>query len=319
MDLRDANILVTGGASFIGSHLVDKLVKISNNVSIIDNFSTGKEEWVNKKARIYYGNLLDIHEATRAMEGKDVVFHLAAVHGGREFIEKYPSEVAQSFAINSNVIRIANQMRVKKLVFSSSVCIYPLKLQEFKHGGTTELDDGFLEGVFRPDGIYGLTKLTAEQEIKTYRLQHGLPAGIARFSTVYGPRMNNTHALMALIERALKHQDPYLVWGDGNQGRDWLYVKDAVNALIKIAEEEEDATSYNVVSSGTLTMKEIINEIFTIIDWRPKEIFFDKTKPVGPRWRSISSRRISNNLDFISRIAFEDGLKETINYVKSNV
>jgi UDP-glucose 4-epimerase len=158
MELYGKKILVTGGGSFIGSHLVDELVFQGNDVTVIDNFSTGKEEWVNEKARIIHGNLLNIHEASRAVEGKDVVFHLAAVHGGREFIDRYPSEVSMSFAINDNVIRICNQMRVKKLVFTSSVCVYPLHIQrEVNHQGITELEDGIDKGVYSPDGVYGLT------------------------------------------------------------------------------------------------------------------------------------------------------------------
>jgi nucleoside-diphosphate-sugar epimerase len=130
--------------------------------------------------------------------------------------------------------------------------------------------------------------------------------------------MNETHALWALLLRALRHEDPYLIWGDGKQGRDWLYVSDAVGALIKIAQEEEDATSYNVVSSGTITIDDLVEKIFKEINWHPKKIIHDTTKPVGPYWRSISCRRLIENTGYWPRKDFDEGLKATITYAKEN-
>jgi len=321
MNLKGKKVLVTGGASFIGSHLVDKLIEIGAKVYVVDNLSTGKIEYINHEVIwIYRDDLKDVWNTNRITEEMDVVFHLAAVHGGREFIDKYPSEVAQSFTINDNVIRSCHLNNVKKLVFSSSVCIYPLSKQtEIGHPALSELDDGFDKGEYAPDGMYGLTKLAAEIEMKTYAKQYGLKCGIARFSTVYGPRMNNTHALMALLERALKHEDPYIVWGNGMQGRDWLYVDDAVTALIRLAEEEDDATSYNIVSSKTLSINEVIEQIFREIDWRPEKILYDIKKPVGPIWRTVSMARFNQNIGYFAKTDFNLGLRKLIKYAKDNL
>lgn len=318
MVIQGSTILVTGGASFIGSHLVDELYhRGAKMVRVIDNLSTGKLEWINRKSAFYIEDLLDSSNEY-LFDGVDIVFHLAAYHGGRATIDFYPSEVCQGFAINDNVVRACHKYGVKKLVFSSSVCVYPLALQVGTHKPLEETEAGIERGTYAPDGVYGLTKLAMEVEMKTYFKQYGLPSAIARFSTVYGPRMNDTHAMMALINRALKKEDPYLVWGNGHQGRDWLWVGDAVNALIHLAEWEESAESYNIVSSNTITIRDLIKNIFEIVGWEPKEIIYDISKPVGPKWRSVSPKKL-HDLGYKPRHDFIDGLKETIEYAKKQL
>jgi len=314
---RDKNVVICGGASFIGSNLTERLLVMGAKVSVADNFSTGKMEYLKKIAdwiNIFQFDLTEPKPTLDVFRGKDVVFHLAAVHGGREFISKYPADCCQSLQINENVLRQCVNARVKKIIFSSSVCVYPLAIQDGNFPPTTE---EWAEQN-KPDDMYGWTKLTMEKALQSYLTQYNLRSSIVRYTTVFGPRENDTHAIIALIKRALAHEDPFLVWGDGKQGRDWIYVDDAVTGTILAAEKIDDATPINLVGTGMITIEELINKIFKCIGWHPKVIKYDITKPVGPEKRLISGERAKKLLDFKPKVSFDEGLGRTIEWLKQS-
>jgi len=311
-------IIVLGGASFIGSHLVERLVELGAKVSVADNLSTGKLEFLESVMdKIYFTHcdLRNIQQTEDVIRGKEIVFHLAAVHGGREFISKYPADCCQSLQINENVFRCCSKEKnFKKIIFSSSVCVYPLAIQDGNFPPTTEK----WSEQNKPDDMYGWTKLTAEKSLKAYYKQYGLKSAILRYTTVYGPRENGTHAIIALIKRTLKKENPFLVWGSGEQGRDWIYVDDVVTGTILAAEKIYDATPINLVGTGMITIQQLIDKIFKYISWHPKVIKYDTTKPIGPKKRLISGERAKQLLNFKPQVSFDEGLKRTIEWVKQS-
>lgn len=314
---ENKQILITGSASFIGSRLCERLVDLKAKVTAIDNLSTGKLEYIkhliNKPNFIFIKD--DIRKIYHSFKNKDIVFHLAAVHGGREFISKYPADCCQSLEINEYVFRVCVRQEVRKVVFSSSVCVYPLEMQLQPHEPLKEID-ALRDGWAKPDTMYGWAKLTAEKSLMAYKKQYGLKSAILRYTTVYGPRENDTHAIVALIKRALNKEDPFVVWGSGDQKRDWIYVDDVVSGTILAAEKMNEPLAINLVGTEPISIKELTEKIFNIIGWHPKKIIYDITKPEGPRFRSISGQVARIRLGFIPATTFDEGLRKTIEWLK---
>ena len=255
MNWKDCPVLVTGGASFISSHLIDKLVEFGASVTVVDDLSNGKKEnLVNSwdKIKFIHQDLeyISKKEITDIFTGNEIVFHFAADHGGRGYIDTHPADVCSNFAIDHHVFEACSNTNVEKVIFSSSACVYPTELQN-KIGSDYKLkeddsDPENLDGFLSADVEYGWAKLMSEVQMKSFYKQYGLKGCPVRFVTAYGPREDETHAIIALIYKAIEKMDPYEIWGDGNQERDFTYVEDIVSGSILAAEKISDMTPINL-------------------------------------------------------------------------
>ena len=210
---RGSRVLVTGGASFIGSHLVDKLVELGAEVTVVDNFSSGRIENLQQSIDRINVVKLDLEyesfdEILKVFKGHEIVFHLAAVHGGRGYIHTHPADVSSIFAIDHRVFEASVRAGVDKVVYASSACVYPPRLQA-KIGSDyllrEEDSDPFkLDEPMSADLEYGWAKLMGEVQLIAFIKQYGLKGVSLRFVTAYGPRENETHAIIALIYKAFE-------------------------------------------------------------------------------------------------------------------
>lgn len=312
-------VLVTGGASFISSHLVDKLVDLNAQVRIADDFSSGTLQNLDKskeKIQILNGDLRDVSFADKALCDIDIVFHLAAAHGGRAYIETHPADCASNMALDTTVFWRASKNYIGKVVFASSACVYPSTLQE--EGPITYLKetmvDAFTCGKACADEEYGWAKLMGEMTLKAYHEQYGLKGASCRIFTAYGPRENETHAIIALIARALIRQDPFVIWGSGEQTRNFTYVSDVVDGLIRAAEKIDDASAVNVGQDRLWTINEVIEGIFSLCGWQPHNVYRDLDKPVGVFNRVADSTRTQKILGWKPSVGLIEGLKKTIEW-----
>jgi len=321
-------VLVTGGASFIGSHLVDKLVELGAEVTVVDNLSSGRLENLQQswsKIKFVKMDLEYVHlnEITNIFKGHDVVFHLAAVHGGRGYIHTHPADICSNFAIDHHVIEASYMTGVERVIFASSACVYPPKLQRkagSKYFLREEDSDPFkLDDYLSADLEYGWAKLMGEVQLIAFIKQYGLKGCSVRFVTVYGPRENETHAIIALIYKAFERMDPYVIWGDGNQERDFTYVEDIVEGTILAAEKVDDGTPINLGTGVKYKIKDVAEKIFEIMGWYPKRIIFDTSKPVGVVSRGLDISRARELLNWRPRFTLEEGLRRTIKwYIKTH-
>ena len=135
-----------------------------------------------------------------------------------------------------------------------------------------------------------------------------------RFITAYGPRENETHAIIALIYKAVRRMDPYPIWGNGRQDRDFTYVTDIVEGTVRAAERITDGSGINLGNGRRYTMIEVANTIFDLVGWRPSEIFFDTSKPTGAVSRALDIRRAREVLGWEPKVSFRDGLESTIDW-----
>ena len=217
--LNKKMVLVTGGASFIGSHLVDRLLEIGAYVRIADDLSSGRKEniehqmkfnekrevWIGERVEFHKGDLKDKCFAEKVMTGIDVVFHLAALHGGRGYIDTHPAECSTNMILDQLVFETAYRMNVDRICFASSACVYPTYLQEDTGSGYVlkeEDADPFVLGKSFADLEYGWAKLMGEMALRAYHKQYGMKTSSVRIFTAYGPRENETHAIIALIAKA---------------------------------------------------------------------------------------------------------------------
>jgi UDP-glucose 4-epimerase len=319
MNWNNKSVLVTGGASFISSHLVDKLVNLNAHVRIADDFSSGTVQNLEESKdhiELLSGDLRDVSFADRALRDVDVVFHLAAAHGGRAYIDTHPADCATNMALDSTVFWRSSQNSVGKVVFASSACVYPDTLQA--DGPITYLKEDMVDvfacGKACADAEYGWAKLMGEMTLKAYHEQYGLDGVSCRIFTAYGPRENETHAIVALIARAFIRQDPFVIWGSGAQTRNFTYVSDVVNGLIRAAERVKDASAVNLGQDRLWTINEVIEAIFEICEWHPRDVYRDLNKPVGVFNRVADAARTQEILGWKPRVLLEEGLQRTIDW-----
>jgi nucleoside-diphosphate-sugar epimerase len=315
-------VLVTGGASFIGSHLVERLVKLGSTVFVADDLSSGRSEnlsGVKRDIEFVEGDLKDRSFADRAVKGRDVVFHLAACHGGRGYIDTHPVECSTNMILDGTVFAAAAAARVERVCFASSACVYPVNLQVQSTDGKAvylkeEWADPFVPGAAASDGEYGWAKLMGELALRAYHKQYRLKTVSCRLFTVYGERENETHAVVALIAKAFVRMDPYLIWGTGEQDRNFTYVGDIADGMILAAEKVTDGSAVNIGTAEHTRIRDAAELIFGCTGFRPKKLEFDTSKPVGVFSRAADLSRSRALLGWEPATRFRDGLAKTIDW-----
>ena len=314
-------VLVTGGASFIGSHLVEDLVDHGADVRVADDLSSGEIKnlaAVDDEIEFLEGNLKEMSFAEEATEDIDTVFHLAADHGGRGYISNYPANCATNMALDNVVYEAAAENGVDRISFASSACTYPTDIQQEKQRLSEDMVSFEERGGAYADEVYGWAKLMGERSLQAYHEQYDIDASIVRIFTAYGPRENETHAIVALMAKAYAEQDPYRIWGDGEQTRNFTYVKDITRALRLAAENVTGATPVNAGIRDYITINEVAEAVFSRLDWEPAEIDHMTDKPVGVRHRAADTTRAEELLGWEPQYTLQDGIDRTLDWYAEN-
>ena len=314
-------VLVTGGASFIGSALVDALVGRGADVRIVDNFSSGRRGNLSrllssKAIELIDADLLDDGVARKAARGMDLVFHLAADHGGRGYVDLHQAACAGNLGLDGLVFRACVQENVEKVVFASSGCIYPNYIQS----DTAEilyLTEDKAGPPYDADNLYGWAKLMAEMTLQAYHRDYRLKSASCRYFTVYGPRGHENHAVIAMIARAFVGQNPFVVWGNGEQIRNWTHVDDIVSGTIRAAEVIDDGTAINL---GTMERTRVIDAVDEVLRYtgHSAEIELHPEMPTGPMNRVADNSLAKRLLGWEPQIKFMSGLRSTIDWYFSS-
>lgn len=321
MNWNGKKVLVTGGCSFIGSHLVDALMARNAIVRVVDDLSSGTVDNVqahldDARFELVTANLLDPGVAVSAMQGTQVVFHLAATHGGRGFIDLHQAACATNLALDGLVIRAAHQAGVEQFTFASSGCVYPTTLQSNPEEELYLAED-LVQPPYEADDLYGWAKLMAELTLRAYHRDYGFKCASLRYFTAYGERCPENHAVVAMIARAFIRQDPFIVWGTGDQIRNWTYVSDIVEGTIRAAERIEDGTAVNLGTSERTSVIDAAREVIARCGL-DVEIKPDPYKPTGPYNRVCDHSLASSLLGWQPRVSFSEGLDRTIEWYFSH-
>ena len=337
MDWSDHSVVITGGTGFIGSNVVDILLSRRAKVIAADQLiapNASASVWKQRLDRYHeickrHGsdtNLEIIDLSTErerfkhilAKNSVDTVFMMSAVFGGRAFVDQQRAACSIGFAIDQNTIRACQEAGcVERISYSSSACVYPPSMN--KPGYLLKENDVLStgEGLASSDNLYGFQKIMTEMTLKAFSEEHGLKTSSCRFLTVYGAgEFPTSHAISMLCQRALRREDPFIVWGSGDQERGFTYVTDIVEGQILAAERITDGTAINLGWDKRYKIKDVTKLILEVCEHKPKTLTFDKTKPEGPFSRALDITLAKRLLGWQPKIDLREGVVKTIDWMK---
>lgn len=301
-------ITVTGGAGFIGSHLVDRLIEDGHTVQVIDNLYTGNKEFVHSKAQFVELDIRDPKLYSVLEEFRpDYIFHEAA----QTEVSTSMSDPMLDCDINLmgliNLLNAAVKLDVKKFLMPSSAAVYG-------NLDTLPLNE---EMIGNPSSFYGLTKLTTEHYLRIYHEAFGLPYICYRYSNVFGPRQGNggEGGVISIFAKAIVQGSPIIIYGDGKQTRDFIYVDDVVEANI-LGMQHQVTGIYNV-STGISSSVNLLVDEFRNISGKDIEVVYDKPRLGDIRDSVLATDKSEKELLFTAKYNLYDGLIKTYEYFKT--
>ena len=301
-------ITVTGGAGFIGSHLVDRLIEDGHTVQVIDNLYTGNKEFVHSKAQFIELDIRDPKLYSVLEEFRpDYIFHEAA----QTEVSTSMSDPMLDCDINLmgliNLLNAAVKLDVKKFLMPSSAAVYG-------NLDTLPLNE---EMIGNPSSFYGLTKLTTEHYLRIYHEAFGLPYICYRYSNVFGPRQGNggEGGVISIFAKAIVQGSPIIIYGDGKQTRDFIYVDDVVEANI-LGMQHQVTGIYNV-STGLSSSVNLLVDEFRNISGKDIEVVYDKPRLGDIRDSVLATDKSEKELLFTAKYNLHDGLIKTYEYFKT--
>jgi UDP-glucose 4-epimerase len=321
---KNKRILVTGGASFIGSKLVEMLCADGADVEVLDDFSSGRLTNLtdSKTINIFDLDIRDSEKFKKNFTHYDIVFHLAAIHGGRGYIETFKQKLLDNLVIDNIVFSSAVKKSVGMIVHASSACVYPTKLQEsydasklnYLSEEMATMDHG---KPVSPDGVYGWTKLVGELQLQNMVENSDSRGRSARIFTAFGERENLSHAAIALMAKSLLKIDPFPVWGNGQQTRNFTYVEDTAKGLMLLGldDRSQKFDTLNIGSSQHISVIDFINSIHELLGWKPKNFDFQLDKPVGVASRASDNSKIQAIFNWEPQFDTGEAIEKTVNWL----
>jgi nucleoside-diphosphate-sugar epimerase len=302
--------LVTGGAGFIGSNLVEELLLRGETVRVLDNFSTGKKaniEAVLDKIELVEGDIRSYHIVKDAMSSVDIVLHQAALPSVPRSIRDPITSNEVNVAGTMNILDAAREAKVKKVVFASSSSIYGNNPELPKH-------EGMIPDPLSP---YAVSKLAAEKYCGVFSKIYGLPTIALRYFNVFGPRQDPSSQYSAVIPKfivAMMNDQQPIIYGDGEQSRDFTYVANVVHANLLAANTESvSGIAMNSACHQRITLNELVRSL--------NEILNKNLCPIYKEERSGDVKHSFANNDFAGKmihyspqINFREGLQKTVSY-----
>lgn len=308
------NILVTGGAGFIGSHLVEELLKRGETVRVADNLATGHLENLDKvRAHIEFlqGDLADADFTQSAVRGMDLIFHQAALPSVPRSIKNPRASHDANLTATLNVLIAARDNNIRRIVLASSSSVY---------GNSLKLPK---EETFEPQPLspYAVTKLACEYYARVFANLYDVSTICLRYFNVFGPRQDPTSqyagALAKFVSCAVEHQ-PYPVYGDGEQSRDFTYIENVVNANLLAAYSEIDGSAVvNVAGGARTTLNQVIG-LLNEITHQELPIHYGPTR-AGDVLHSHADISLARELlGYRPTIDVREGLRRTVEWYVQN-
>ncbi|MFC1504414.1 NAD-dependent epimerase/dehydratase family protein [Spirochaetota bacterium] len=306
--------VVTGGAGFIGSHIVEELAQKKHRVIAFDNLHTGFKRNIEPLIKEYNvefveGSIMDQALLLKTLKGAESAFHTAALISVPESMEKQAEYVGVNTIGTLNVLKACRECGVKNIVLSSSAAIY----------GDNPVIPKKEDMLPEPKSPYAVTKLDGEYYFRMYRNEYGLNATSLRYFNVFGPRQDPASqyaaAVPIFIERACRNEN-ISIFGNGEQTRDFIFVKDVVQANIKAAEKGGDV--YNAAYGGKITINDLAKNIIKLTGSRSK-IIYKPERPGDIKHSMADNSKITRELGFSPTSSLDDGLLETVRFFKDKI
>jgi GDP-D-mannose 3',5'-epimerase len=326
------HVLITGGAGFIGSWLVEALSHLGSIVYIVDNLWRGSLQNITNengdymipiKDQFILGDLCDSEVALMACKKShaEIIFHLADIVAGIDFIfANEPFIFRSNLLINSNVISAAHELSIQKLVYLGTACSYPKRLQQGLCR-TPLLEEEVYPA--DPESAYGWSKLMGEYELDLIAKFSNLHTATLRLQNVYGPRVSlspkGSQVIPSLIRKAIRYpQEDFIVWGSGKQARDFVFVGDVIDAILRVPLK---GMGKGVIQIGTAKETNVatLAEMIVRISGKKIPIKFDTTKPEGDLGRSGNYEKARQLLGWDVFTPIENGIEQTFNWAYDQI
>jgi nucleoside-diphosphate-sugar epimerase len=311
MILEDKKVLVTGGAGFIGSHLVKKLLDTGCDVSVADNFSRGRRENIEPfldQIHLYQVDLTKLENCVMAAKDIDYIFHLAASVGGIHYIKRENVEGSTpSILMNTNMLEASVRNSVERFIFASSACVYrekSLELNEFKEEDAFPAD---------PPTTYGWAKVMGEIQCRSYHLDYGLKTSSLRIFNCYGENENLnprwSHVIPSLIRKAILYpKEEFKLFGDGKQERAFLYVEDCVDGFLLAMEKITDGDVINLGYEEVISIGELAGKIVKL-SGKDINMEYDLSGPQGTHRYCADTTKMKKILEWCPKISLDEGIE----------
>ncbi len=313
--MQQKTYLVTGGAGFIGSHIVDALLKEGHQVRVVDNFSTGKREnleHVAKKIDLREISITDQAALANAMQGVDYVFHLAAMASVPRSVKDPLGSNEQNVTGTLNVLITARDAGVKRVVYSGSSSAYGNIDSEFKSEDMAP----------SPLSPYAVAKLAAENYCRAFTEVYGLETVTIRYFNVFGPRQDPLSAYAAVIPKfivAMLDDQPPVVEGDGLQSRDFTYIDNVVRGNFLACHTPDIAgETFNIACGGRISLLDMIDSLNRIMGKNIKPVFTDP-RPGDVKHSRASIEKARQMLGYEPLVSFDEGLARTLAWYETTM
>lgn len=307
------NLLVTGGAGFIGSHIIDKLIDLGHEVAVLDSLRSGKEENLNLKAQFYKGDIRDADflKATFSEFNPEVIFHLAAQNDVPTSMENPYEDQDINIVGMMRLMDAARESGVKKVIYTNTGGAFYGDIQE------DHLPIKEDEPPLKPTSYYGVSKLCAEYYLRLYGNLYQIPWISLRYSNVYGPRQdgNKEAGVVAIFTTKLLNGEVPTINGDGSHTRDYIYVGDVVEANVKALDFDE-SDYFNIATGVEVSNLEVFETIASELgkDIKPN---FGPERVGDAKHVSLDPSKAERMLGFKAKTDFKEGVKLTVDYYKS--
>lgn len=302
---RDKNILITGGAGFIGSHIVDRLSP-ENRVIVLDNLFTGQMSNLEKsKDRITFikGDILDKALLMEVVAKVDIIFHLAANTGVIRSIQDPDFDMNVNIRGTLNLLEACRNSKVERLVYASSGAI-------FGEARYIPIDEGH---PINPESPYAVSKLAAEKYCFTFYKVHGVPATVLRYFNVYGPRQNSSEYanVISIFSRRIREGKPLTIFGDGKQTRDFVFVEDVVSANVLAATQPDAIGEIFNIATGKETNIEQLISILAEVSGKENSVIYAAPRAGEVRNSRANIEKAQRMLDYNPETSLKEGLALT--------
>jgi GDP-D-mannose 3', 5'-epimerase len=325
-------ILVTGGAGFIGSWLVEALVRLGAKVFVVDNLWRGSLEnlknedggyWISLDDQFIQGDLRQYQVALSACQTAepDLVFHLADIVAGVDFVfANEPFVFNANILINTNIVSAIQETGVQAIVYAGTACSYPKSLQE-KPGSAPLVESQVYPA--NPESAYGWSKLMGEYEAELLGKNTRTEVGVLRFHNVYGPRAifseKRSQVIPSLIRKAIRHpKEEFVIWGSGKQARDFVFIGDVVDALLRYPLKGLNKGPIQISTAQETKIADLASMIVEI-SGKDISIRFDTEKPEGDGGRSGNYDKASELLGWRVFTPLMDGVRQTYDWIFNQI
>ena len=319
------NILVTGGAGFIGSHFVKRLINKGYNITVIDNLERGKLEFLPNNINFHKLDLRDYDSIKDIFKNQDCVVHLASKVGGiGTYLSKPYDVMSSNITIDSNVLKAVIENNINKYFYASSAHIYPKSLQTTKDSPLINESQAYPAD---PELSYGWAKLIGELSVQSAIKEYSfLKAAIARFIGIYGPdqdfELETGSVIPVFSHRAIKYPEvDFNVWGTGEETRSYCYIDDTLDCMelmIQKLDELELVGPLNVGKEERVSIAEIADIVINI-SGKDINVDYDTTKNTVIWGQWCECKEAKNILGWEAKTTLEEGIKNVYNNIKNRI